>query len=382
MFLVAACGARARPNALPMRPSSADGTPAEAAARAGDRPADAAPELHDTERAAIDEWHRMSDPDLHYGARPQARPPHWKPFRHDGAFSFDRVASIRAYPFRTGLFDEIEQTTHCHDILARDGTFCPSVAFPGILLSDAQRDGLIALVNDVLHPRQRPPSFRCTFDPHHGFVFFDREGTPIAEIQVCFDCGQWSVSFASGSTQMGDGEVGLRKLCEVLGLGDCWFGTEHGPNLTSLFDRGLIEDPYPAIADFGIDPALVEASASPAQKEILCRWAQTGIVLWQRNVLPWRIEPTDSYERGTYGFEFPEGAGQELHVIVDDTASCVAKFPKCNVPIGAVERCYRARYPRGQLLKDGVVFPASPPEACDAARGCMWGVEETLVAVP
>jgi hypothetical protein len=323
----------------------------------------------------------MTDLDRRYGARPQARPAHWSAIRRDAPFRFDRVASIRAYTFRMGrAFDEIEQAKHCHDIVACDGTFCPSVSFPGVLLSDAQRDALLALVDDVVH--RKHPASRCAFSPHHGFVFFDRDGTPIAELQVCFDCGEWSVSFASGSSLTGDGEVKLRKLCEQLHLGGCWFGTEPSPAQKSVEARGLLQDPpHAGLADLGVDPALVEAKATAVQKEILCRWANAEAYLWGRGPLRRRMDQGDGRD-GAFGFQFDEGPSQALRVSVQDTASCVAKLPKCNVPVGAVERCYRARYPSGQLLRDDFVFPVKPPEVCEAASGCMWGVEETPVAVP
>ncbi len=54
----------------------------------------------------------------------------------------------------------------------------------GLLLSFAQVKKLQAAVTGS-HPEVEP--FLC-FDPHHGFVFFDKDGAIVGSIDICFQC--------------------------------------------------------------------------------------------------------------------------------------------------------------------------------------------------
>ncbi|NUO48693.1 MAG: hypothetical protein HOV80_07540 [Polyangiaceae bacterium] len=157
---------------------------------------------------------------------PEASPPGWQPIPAKRPKGFPGVpfAEVRAFAF------DLENGARpiCSGPLDEDGTLCSTVARPGVKLSAEQAKKLVALV-------QQKSSFgggsKC-FLPHHGFVFYDEAGVPVADISVCFMCEMAtstpSIPAARPSGE-GGGSVGisekgvtaLRALCNELGLPKC-----------------------------------------------------------------------------------------------------------------------------------------------------------------
>ncbi len=135
-----------------------------------------------------------------------------------------RFAEVRAFAF------DLAQGGRpvCYGPLDEDGTLCSTVARPGVKLTGEQAEKVVALF-------QQKSTFgggsKC-FLPHHGFVFYDEAGVPVADISVCFMC-QMAASRPStpaartsgeggGSVGMSDkGTAALRALCTELGLPKC-----------------------------------------------------------------------------------------------------------------------------------------------------------------
>ncbi len=55
------------------------------------------------------------------------------------------------------------------------------------------------------------------YDPHHAFVFYDRDWKPVAWIDICFFCDDWSAVPKEGSAEIIDLQK-LERFCREIGL--------------------------------------------------------------------------------------------------------------------------------------------------------------------
>lgn len=86
-------------------------------------------------------------------------------------------AEVRAYLYNPGETPE--------NLILQNGKLHPEVVNPdGIKLDATQTERLLTLL------RNKAPDGSAVgcFAPHHGFVFYDREGNPVADVTVCFLC--------------------------------------------------------------------------------------------------------------------------------------------------------------------------------------------------
>jgi hypothetical protein len=320
----------------------------------------------------------LIDDDLHargrehlYGTRKQVPPPKWKPLRGDDPFPFDRVVTVRGYSFDLGGFAEIAFLTGS-GLLREDGTFGLAASFPGALLSPAQQSTLLGLIRthgaEKLHALSR-----CTFDPNHGFVFFDKDGTPIAKLEVSLPCHEWATTPGPLRGEMYD-TTPIRALCRELRLGGCWSGDERVTSrFAELGARRLLvpaETADEVFADLGFDPARRLDGVTTAEKRLLCRWGQDRGADWYGR--SW-ADPMSS--DNSFGLVFP--GPPEVQYVFQDTRVCVATFPRCGSALAEVARCYVARFrPRRD---DSWQRAPTIPADCEAVRGCFWGFEERVV---
>ncbi|MFO0548543.1 MAG: hypothetical protein U0271_09160 [Polyangiaceae bacterium] len=146
------------------------------------------------------------------------------PEKRKGAFPGVPFKKVRAFAFDL----EVNGRPVCSMPLDPDGTLCSTVARPGVELSAEQTKSLLALLKQS---STYGGGSKC-FLPHHGFVFYAEDDTPVAEISLCFMCEMiLPLPAISGATPSGEGEglVGLsekgtkslRKLCSELGLPKC-----------------------------------------------------------------------------------------------------------------------------------------------------------------
>ena len=151
-------------------------------------------------------------------------PPNWQPIpqKHPKGFPGVDFAEIKAF----ALDLHVNGPPQCWLPLDDDGTLCKTVEAPGVVLTEAQAKRLVALL-------KQPATFgggsKC-YLPHHAFVFYTKEGTPVAEIAVCFMCEMMmarpSLPAAKNYTEYSfgispKGNKAFRALCKELGLPKC-----------------------------------------------------------------------------------------------------------------------------------------------------------------
>jgi hypothetical protein len=85
-------------------------------------------------------------------------------------------AEVRAYLYNPGDSE--------HDAIVEDGKLHPTVEdAEGMKLNAAQTGKLLAALRN-----KAPDGSGSCFIPHHGFVFHDASGKPVASVSVCFLC--------------------------------------------------------------------------------------------------------------------------------------------------------------------------------------------------
>lgn len=145
------------------------------------------------------------------------------PAKRKKGFPGIAFAEVRAYAFDL----RVSERPVCDGPLDDDGSLCSTVAQPTAVLSETQTKTLLGL----LAKRDTWGSGAACWLPHHGFVFYDAAGVPVAEISVCFMCGMLSASPAIPNAKHADEGSGygvseeaivkLRGLCNELGLPKC-----------------------------------------------------------------------------------------------------------------------------------------------------------------
>ncbi len=242
--------------------------------------------------------------------------------------------------------------------LADDGRLCPSATLPAKPLSAAQSAELLALAA-LPDPRFR---FRCGFDPHHAFVFRDGEGRPVAEVQVCFACGEWMLDDQEPRPFPEGAFARLAALCRDLELGGC-------PPVDLKVERELWRSyrewlgsgaPPRASSALGIPGEIHLSALSPEQRAKLCAY---------RAVESARFDPHAS-ESARYELD----DGRQFWLRMYD--ECLAEFPKCDVPLAAVEgvRFHRTSAPGRPFAQS---FECLSRAVFGPIGECLWGVGRT-----
>jgi hypothetical protein len=247
------------------------------------------------------------------------------------------------------------------EVLASDGTLCPSVAAPGATLSSAQADRLVAAIRNP-DPEVRGTHLRCGFEPHHAFVFYDAKGAPIADLLVCFTCGEWRARpEPKGIGQlMGKAGAEMRALCRELNLGGCFVGVDETEKKVwdarkRLHEAEKSRPKAPGqgmVAAAGIDAAKPIKDLTATEKRKLCA------------SFAHRLTSETSF-RLESGFECENDRGVGSFL---DLASCSSRMPPCDTPIGKIEPCMNA------LLDDVCLTEPAASSACAPVRSCMWGL--------
>ncbi|MBK8235371.1 MAG: hypothetical protein IPK74_07440 [Deltaproteobacteria bacterium] len=145
------------------------------------------------------------------------------PASRKGAFPGVAFTEVRAFAFDL----HVDERSVCGMPLDADGTPCETVEGPGVVLTEAQTKTLLAMLSS----KSTFGSGSSCFLPHHGFVFYDAAGTPVAELSLCFMCAMMvalpslpKMKPVQGTDTYGLNEKStarLRALCHELGLPMC-----------------------------------------------------------------------------------------------------------------------------------------------------------------
>lgn len=303
---------------------------------------------------------------------PERRPTWTKlPAELTGAFPGAPRFTVRAYAY--GYRADVPVVAGCSPKLGRfedgampiaeDGALCPSVAWPGALLTQEQASRLVGVVRSRGRDEEKRRT-KCGFDPHHAFVFFGESGAPVATLLVCFKCNQWRSYPAQPGLDLTLGtraRDALSALCRELGLGGCGYDMatmdridaerarwwEHQQSEGDM-DTGAPEAPGPRApfleVSSGVDPdkSVAEAARVESDRRRLCAWSLRRPAPKDRSCLD--------------GGRLP-GA---------DFSECLATFPSCAAPVWRAEACVRA-------ATDAPCTPPAALPACEGVAQCRWG---------
>jgi hypothetical protein len=166
-----------------------------------------------------------AQPDPPPVAQPETPPAGFAPIPAKRKQGFPGIAFTEVRAFAFDLRNDARPI--CERPLDPDGTTCKTVQKPGVVLTAEQTKRLLA----VLARRGTWGAGSACWLPHHGFVFYDEAGVPVAEIGVCFLCDMLVASPAIPGAKKADegsgyglsdkGAAELQKLCFELGLPKC-----------------------------------------------------------------------------------------------------------------------------------------------------------------
>lgn len=367
-FALAGCaGSNAAPNAVPVATSSPAPERSAAPAQIGaaldcalpERPAPSGPfaaefaaiaSLSNVGRLAIG----VEQP--RFGAR-RVRSP-----RAGAQFPKVRFQSIEAHAYRywnPTPASILAAFPGCDEhVLADDGRVCPSATLPAKVLSAAQSAELLALAA-LPDPRFR---LRCEFDPHHAFVFRDSQGRPVAEAQVCFECGEWMLD-DEGPRPFPEGAFArLAAICRDLELGGCPPATREDPEFWRSYREwfGSGAPPRPSAA-LGIPSTTHLSALTPGQRAKLCAYRA--------------VEAARPDEAASESARYELDDGRAFWLRTYD--ECLAEFPKCDVPLASVEGVmfHRTRAPGRPFAQS---FECLSRAVFGPTGECLWGVGRTV----
>jgi hypothetical protein len=223
-------------------------------------------------------------------------------------------SSVRAFAFGFREVAHLDSVmAGCYaGALSTDGRLCPSVIAPGRELTTAQVEKFYALAK---LPRPRI-LLRCAYQPNHAFVFYGADGTPVAELGVCFTCGQWAWSDGGPVQVSNEAYDELAELCRELGLEGC--PSDEKTTWDEKAYRAWERSGAPArpSATLGISPSRRLTELTEVEKRKLCAW---------------RIVETRRSEK--LEIEFDDGG----RVRFQSYDECLERFPRCEVTLGEVE---------------------------------------------
>ncbi|MFO0619514.1 MAG: hypothetical protein U0414_43405 [Polyangiaceae bacterium] len=331
-LLVAGCGATRDAQPTP-QPSADANASATAVASASALPC--AP----TAQAAADELARLTDvANLQLWTRafgPLGKLP------AKGTLAASTIAEVRGYAFG---FSQLGAECLLHE----DGTFCSGVV-QSVTLSPPQVERLTRFVLEAKsfgashsegggsHRWKRRRS-RCFFEPHHGFVFLDKAGKPLAEMRVCFTCGEITLqpaqnAFSESPIMMWENEPAeMRALCKEIGLGGCFVGDDQlladarscpAEPRSARVERALALDP-------GIPGELELSKATAEQRARLCAFYATAVAAGDPQMVP---------HVDYIGFDCKNGS----KIRTASLDACASDFPTCGTVSDAVRLHRRSR---------------------------------------
>jgi hypothetical protein len=353
-----------RPNDRPAQPST---TPPEPRSREPDYRGFHVelPRLLSPELAEIYErWAHAADPRSMFLFREQAPPIGYRgiPTRQAKTFPSRAFSVIRGFRFGS---DQTYPREHRFDrfvpgcgggVLAKNGTLCPSVEYPGVTLSPAQAEELLSIINT---PKGAPLAIMNGYHLVYGFVVYDGSDMPVAQALVTEHIDKLYTQPRLSDPFMGELGHGRETRLKAL-LGAVGFAVESTEEQDALVRRQAQLDGDLGRARYlptssGVDGARSMNDLSTAERARLCAWHQQ---VWALGL------PRSGLE--TNGIRCEDGwAGTGL-----DWKACQEQLPACPANVGEVEACMRRQRFDPCLQRD-------VRNRCKALRGCFWGFVTT-----
>jgi len=260
-----------------------------------------------------------------------------------------RYARDRAYPNGPLLDGDVPGCGA--GLLDARGAYCPSVSYPGVTLSEAQIAELLAIANS---PNRVPSVVMSGYDFNQGFVFFDDQARPIAQLLVNNHADKVLMTPRPSDDRVDTLEASrrgrLRALLLELGL-----MSEEDAGLEELWQKQREADGWQHFplrylpSKSGVPPEVMLDQVSQEQKRQLCHWFA---YVW-----------TSGAPHAGSGIECPDG----YTALGQDLRQCISTFPGCHVSTGEVEDCMRRQRADSCYEK--------PENAhCLAQRECLWGI--------
>jgi hypothetical protein len=311
---------------------------------------------------------RLEDPNRMFLAVNQQPPRGFLPIpaRRSGPFPGTPYASIRAYSYRFGarLALAADAGGPC-DLVAPDGTLCPTVNAPGRRLSPAQQERLTALVRGAAFFTKSGEGLdlgraytRCDFEPHLAFVWFDSAQRPVGQLEIGFGCDEWdTLPLADGirgpSVMRADEHDAVLGLCRDLGIDGCFLGDS---SQREAFERAQYAPPgagtpSPLVAWLARPPAVeldqALATTSISERRSLCAWHARRVA----ETLNSGVEPG-------IGWTCEDGYRGSL----ESLSECVDLFPECSLQVREILAC----------VAQSTICSRQDP--CGSHPECLWGV--------
>lgn len=330
----------------------------------------------------IPDWYGRYDPTCWYAAEVQ-RPPTGFSAKaesaHADSFPFGAFARVVAYDVgKQPAVTAARQIGHGCSIVASDGTLCPQLVAPGLVLSTAQIQALLSVTAVPQPPWQdevRSHACRCDFPIASAFVFFDAQDRPVAHLELFSTLQKWNIVPAFGgvasqaaATTAREREV-LGQLCQELGLEcrqqepDQDVPAREEPRETArsaeASQRDFARRLLPRLLTFpeGVEEQRPLSLTTEAERRRLCAWHLRAIAdsTQARLGYPWSHNPG-----ATLAF-----AGADWSLGFQNFEECLSKFPSCDEPVSRALETLAAMHKRlGE--EDGI--PERP-------KGCVFGIE-------
>lgn len=330
--------------------------------------------------ARLREQEGLRDPRGTYGDAPQTPAKGFRSIAATGRFPAEAIARATMVTFGHSAGGKNPCAPEAEPLRA-NGTFCSDVRVGHTDLGDGERRSVLALQELVMaaDPKApRPARFsvtvtRCDFDPHHGIVFFDAQGAPVARIVICLSCGEWIVAPASEPTggarptvMPKEARALFVRIAEAHGLAPGMFDDGQQRALrTYVEDTYGTEDEPTALGREKRRKRLASGSGVPRDRALrdlgpddrakLCTWVNEEVrpegSLRQRN-------------KEGYGYECPDGTawvGKPLE------AECAARPLSCAATVATLEACL-VEFREPQSLC------GPPPKSCEGLLDCIPGV--------
>lgn len=283
----------------------------------------------------LPKWYAYQDPLQWYVAEQQlpVRGFHQLPEQLYGTrFPGRKVAKVIAYELGN-QYGQLSIGADC-DVLARDGTLCPQVLYPGKVLSPAQQAQLLAIAESPPRYFEHRPgralaraTTRCGQEVTTAFVFYDSREVPVGLVNLHGQCQSWQLVPAPRDTWRGlagmrpEESAVLERLCQELELDTCKAPLLSAAKMPQEPPRALALRLLPAVLQDrkGYTNGQSLAHTTSIERQRLCLWAWRGATVATTALHGSAVTP---------GTRFSEDRSP-LTLQFLSLQECVTRFPNC-----------------------------------------------------